>query len=175
MTSSSSGSTRGSAGSGIAFDVESRGVAARDARVEPEHDVSTRGSTFPPVGMIVGSLPHRFRPGSSCSGSTRASRAARSVLRNPNMNSMPADSRVEPENDGAESLRAELPIAAVSDHTAQDSAPVWVKWTPLAMPPSSFRPRMTAIRRSGGTMNIMNPPPPAPETLPPIAPSAKAR
>ena len=24
-------------------------------------------------------------------------------------------------------------------------------------------------------MNIMNPPPPAPETLPPIAPSAKAR
>ena len=35
MRSSSSGSTRGSVASGIVFDEESRGVADRDARVEP--------------------------------------------------------------------------------------------------------------------------------------------
>src|SRR5450759_2793653 len=52
MTSSSSGSTRGSAGSGMVFGVEGSDVAARDARVEPEHDVSTRVSLFPPVRII---------------------------------------------------------------------------------------------------------------------------
>jgi hypothetical protein len=39
LTTSSSGSTRGSPGAEIVLDVESIGVAARDARVEPEHDM----------------------------------------------------------------------------------------------------------------------------------------
>ena len=53
LTTSSSGSTRGSAGADIVLDVESNGVAARDARVEPEHDVITvlRVSAFELVGM----------------------------------------------------------------------------------------------------------------------------
>jgi hypothetical protein len=38
--SSSSGSTRGSAGAAIIFTVESNDVTARDALVEPEHDVT---------------------------------------------------------------------------------------------------------------------------------------
>jgi hypothetical protein len=49
--SSSSGSTRGSAGAGIAFGAESRGVAARDARVEPEHHVITHVSLSSPFGI----------------------------------------------------------------------------------------------------------------------------
>jgi hypothetical protein len=41
VASSSSGMTRGSACAHTVFDEESSGVAARDARVEPEHDVDT--------------------------------------------------------------------------------------------------------------------------------------
>ena len=48
LTTSSSGSTRGSAGAGIVLDVESNGVAARDARVEPEPDV---------IGILRASAP----------------------------------------------------------------------------------------------------------------------
>jgi hypothetical protein len=38
MVSSSSGLTRGSADAALIFETESSGVAARDARVGPEHD-----------------------------------------------------------------------------------------------------------------------------------------
>ena len=58
---------------------------------------------------------------------------------------------------------------STSLYLIQDSAPPWVKWTPPACAPPSFSARRTAMRRGGGTMNIMNPPPPAPETFPPIA------
>jgi len=47
----SSGSTRGSVAAGILFDEESRGLAARDARVEPEHDGDTHASLSSPVGI----------------------------------------------------------------------------------------------------------------------------
>ena len=66
-------------------------------------------------------------------------------------------------------------VSTIDAHIVQDSAPWAVKCTPLAVPPAAFNARTTAMRRYGGTMNIMNPPPPAPETLPPIAPLAKAR
>jgi hypothetical protein len=48
IVSSSSGSTRGSADAGIIFELESTGVVARDARVEPRHDAMSeiRVSSF---------------------------------------------------------------------------------------------------------------------------------
>jgi hypothetical protein len=49
LISQSLGSTRGSAGIGIAFDRESRSVAAHDARVEPEHDGKTHVSSTSPA------------------------------------------------------------------------------------------------------------------------------
>jgi hypothetical protein len=61
LMSSASGSTRGSAGSGIVFGVESSGVAAHDVRVEPEHDVITHVSSSSPRGITMKYMVFRLR------------------------------------------------------------------------------------------------------------------
>jgi hypothetical protein len=67
--------TRGSAGSGIVFGVESSGVAAHDTRVEPEHNVITRVSLSSPVGIscvtFVEPDPRTTGPGLSNSRQSR--------------------------------------------------------------------------------------------------------
>src|SRR5690606_10550090 len=52
--------------------------------------------------------------------------------------------------------------------------PFLVKWQLLACPSNWASVRRTSMRRSGGTKNIMKPPPPAPETLPALAPASMA-
>ena len=54
-------------------------------------------------------------------------------------------------------------------------APSVTRCTPLAEAPAALSAEITSTRRSGGAMNIMNPPPPAPDTLPPIAPACRAQ
>src|SRR5690348_10331563 len=54
--------------------------------------------------------------------------------------------------------------------TLQANVPFLSKWQLLTCPSNFARARMTFMRLSGGTKNIMNPPPPAPDTLPARAP-----
>lgn len=53
-------------------------------------------------------------------------------------------------------------------------APAWVKWKFITAPCWLAKRRNTAMRMGGGTKNIKNPPPPAPEILPADAPAARA-
>lgn len=58
--------------------------------------------------------------------------------------------------------------------TYQVSHPPSLNLTGAARPPAAFSASMSCKRSSGSTMNIMKPPPPAPETLPASAPLARA-
>src|SRR5205809_1840231 len=56
----------------------------------------------------------------------------------------------------------------------QDSAPRCAKWKGITRPSRPASAWHTELRRRGSTMNMMTPPPPAPETLPAWAPAARA-
>ena len=75
-------------------------------------------------------------------------------------------------NAGAKIVRGIAVLAA--DYTRQASAPVATRWTLPACPSLLLSARIMGTRRVGGTINIMKPPPPAPDTLPPSAPSSEA-
>src|SRR6476646_9171192 len=57
--------------------------------------------------------------------------------------------------------------------TIHDSTPVCVKMTLSGVPPAADNARISCGLCSGSVTNIMKPPPPAPEILPPRAPFAR--
>jgi hypothetical protein len=56
----------------------------------------------------------------------------------------------------------------------QASQPIFVNFTGLADPPLALRAFTNRSLSSGAVMNIIKPPPPAPETLPAVAPLLRA-
>ena len=64
--------------------------------------------------------------------------------------------------------------AAGKDYNFHATAPFSVNWNGTTLPGRAWRASITSTRRVGLTMNIMKPPPPAPETFPEMAPALMA-
>ena len=97
-------------------------------------------------------MTHRFRLISSCSGSTRASRAAKSVFGNAYLNPVPADPRVESEDDGRGASRTRVSPFADWDYSdtraaVRGSLRVRSRATPLS-PCAEVGPRGAGVSRT---------------------------